>query len=631
VHRRIAAAGASLICQSALVSNPAAARAALAKHHASIAPEQAGALQEVGSYTIDESKQHTSLHEAVKFGDAATLRAIIVASAKLIDVESHGACREILEHHAAAHASITEDPTTLVASALAHCATLSATEEPFPATAISLRAYHFDPHFLWVTPAARIAVVNWAQYVFITQLEPTTPLFKSFKTLPDDCAGDVLEFFEPGMTHERAVHIAKHCSSPEARAWVRAVITAAVVAKATAELVPAAEEGDLATVQDCLFKKADIEFELNGRTALIGASDYGHSETVQFLVEAEADKEAKDNGDRTALIWASHNGHTASVQVMLKAGADKEAKDRYGKTALWYASWEGHSAIVQVLMEARADKEAKDSLNGYTALIAASLGDHTDVVQLLVKAEADKEAKTKNGRTVLIWASWNGSSASVQFLVEAEADKEAKDNDGRTVLMWASYNGHSASVQVLLKAGADKEAKDKDGNTALILASYRGHTDTVQVLVNAQADKEAKNKYGYPALIRASLGDHTEVVQVLVDAKADKEAKHKFGNTALIAASENGHTASAHFLVEAGADRETTNNDGSTALMKAADGGHTAVCTSSWKRGLTLRPRTRKARQRSFGPRATATPQWYSSFWHQGLGRRPWTIMAKRP
>ena len=29
--------------------------------------------------------------------------------------------------------------------------------------------------------------------------------------------------------------------------------------KATADLVPAAEEGDLATVQDCLSKKANIE------------------------------------------------------------------------------------------------------------------------------------------------------------------------------------------------------------------------------------------------------------------------------------------------------------------------------------------------------------------------------------
>jgi hypothetical protein len=40
------------------------------------------------------------------------------------------------------------------------------------------------------------------------------------------------------------------------------ILSYIIQAKAKAELVPAAEEGDLATVQDCLSKMANIEFKV---------------------------------------------------------------------------------------------------------------------------------------------------------------------------------------------------------------------------------------------------------------------------------------------------------------------------------------------------------------------------------
>jgi len=137
-------------------------------------------------------------------------------------------CREILEHHRAVDASITENPTTLVAAALAHCASLSASEERLPATALSLRAHQLDPAFLWAPPAARSAVVFWARDLFIVQLVGS---IQPFERLPDDCAGDVLEFF--GITHNESELIGMLCHSPEAQDWVRAVIATAVAVDAT--------------------------------------------------------------------------------------------------------------------------------------------------------------------------------------------------------------------------------------------------------------------------------------------------------------------------------------------------------------------------------------------------------------
>jgi len=112
----------------------------------------------------------------------------------------------------------------LVAAALAHCATLSASKEQLPSTTVSLRAYYFDPCFFWAPPAARAAVFAWARSANIAQLSAN---IQPFGVLPDDCAGDVMEFF--GMTHKETELLEKHCSSLAAQDWVRAVVAAAVV------------------------------------------------------------------------------------------------------------------------------------------------------------------------------------------------------------------------------------------------------------------------------------------------------------------------------------------------------------------------------------------------------------------
>ena len=54
-----------------------------------------------------------------------------------------------------------------------------------------------------------------------------------FADLPDDCAGDVLEYFDAPKTRPELVYIATHCSSPEACAWVRKVVAAAVAVSAS--------------------------------------------------------------------------------------------------------------------------------------------------------------------------------------------------------------------------------------------------------------------------------------------------------------------------------------------------------------------------------------------------------------
>jgi len=81
--------------------------------------------------------------------------------------------------------------------------------------------------FLWAPPAARAAVVAWARDAYTVHSASTSELFAD---LPDDCAGDVVEFLDISVTRTEAQHILVQCSSSEARVWVDAVVAAAVAA-----------------------------------------------------------------------------------------------------------------------------------------------------------------------------------------------------------------------------------------------------------------------------------------------------------------------------------------------------------------------------------------------------------------
>ena len=122
-------------------------------------------------------------------------------------------CHILLEQHEEALAFFDTRPTALVTAVVAHCSTLSGAKEFAPPTALSLQTYHFYPSFLWAPPAARTAVCQWARNAAIVQLAAYT---KPFVELPDDCAGDVLEYLEMEMARAKTLHVSTHCTSPAA-------------------------------------------------------------------------------------------------------------------------------------------------------------------------------------------------------------------------------------------------------------------------------------------------------------------------------------------------------------------------------------------------------------------------------
>jgi len=146
-----------------------------------------------------------------------------------LDLTTHGsACYLFLKFHTDIFHHLQEYPSDLVSAAIVHYASLSASEESVPKAALSCLASQLEPFFHWAPRDGLSMIFTWAHAAYIAQLAAVT---EPFLELPDDCAGDIFDFFEIKLARMDALRIATHCSSPEAHSWVAAVAAAAALVR----------------------------------------------------------------------------------------------------------------------------------------------------------------------------------------------------------------------------------------------------------------------------------------------------------------------------------------------------------------------------------------------------------------
>lgn len=205
-------------------------------------------------------------------------------------------------------------------------------------------------------------------------------------------------------------------------------------------------------------------------------------------------------GQDLQLIEAAEAGDLATLEALIKAGADVNARDYIGETALMHAALNGNVAIVKALIDAGADVNAATSewtdlaTRRWTALMLAAEYSHPDVVEALIQGGADVNARDSNGKTALMYAAEIGDVAVVKALIQAGADVNAATRGWAelatrrwTALMFAAANGNVAIAKALIDAGADVNAKDRNGNTALSIANKYDKGAVVNLLIAAGA------------------------------------------------------------------------------------------------------------------------------------------------
>ena len=77
------------------------------------------------------------------------------------------------------------------------------------------------------------------------------------------------------------------------------------------------------------------------------ASQNGHSEVAELLLENRAKVNLTDKNGFSALMFASQKGHYRAVQLLVENGANVDLKNNDGNSALVLA---GHFEVVELLL-----------------------------------------------------------------------------------------------------------------------------------------------------------------------------------------------------------------------------------------------------------------------------------------
>src|SRR6266852_5059875 len=176
-------------------------------------------------------------------------------------------------------------------------------------------------------------------------------------------------------------------------------------------------------------------------TPLYLASQGGHMEVAQMLIERGADVSAQNGNGNTPLHRASLCGHMDVARMLIERGADVSAQGKYGNTPLHLALEYRHVEVAQMLIERGADLSAQGQY-GDTPLHLVSLGRHMDVAQILIERGADVSTQNRNGGTTLHLASQDAHMDVAQMLIECGADVSALNGKGNTPLHWALQYEH---------------------------------------------------------------------------------------------------------------------------------------------------------------------------------------------
>ena len=290
-------------------------------------------------------------------------------------------------------------------------------------------------------------------------------------------------------------------------------------------LMWAAAENNAAAVTALIEAGADRDSRSQGGafTPFLFAIRGGHLAASRALLDAGVDVNQPLSDGTSALVLAVMNAHYELAGLLLDRGANPNA-DAQGWTALHQIVWSRrHNA-------------------GFNLPGPVQTGnlDSVDLVRQLVKRGANVNARTTKeprdgnrnmlnriGSTPFLMAAKNDDVPMMRVLLEVGADPSITTNRGTTALMvaagvgiWApgenpgTHEEALAAMKIALDAGGGAvNDVDMDGETALHGAVYRGgNISAIQFLIDKGATLDVRNAKGWIPLTVADGVEYTPAV-----------------------------------------------------------------------------------------------------------------------
>lgn len=372
----------------------------------------------------------------------------------------------------------------------------------------------------------------------------------------------------PAIDRMIAIRGARHESSNPVR---RALLH---VARTHAASLPSPAPPTLDVGSDFDVHRVDQD----GCPPLVSAVSHGLGGMVESILAKGGQKESVDTRTkRTALIEASEKGHSTIVELLLDFGCSTTPLDSTGMSALHHAAQKGYLPIAKALLDRGATVDIP-GYNAVTPLYLATWAPHANMVMLLLQRKADVNVRDAWQRTALHVAASLGFTNICQLLVDHGAVLQPRDGNSKTPIQLAISGGHVEAMKLILSR-SNLRSKDPGFLTAMFMAIEMGHIQMAQIFLDklekgATLNKLNKDEAFKPITLAAKSGN-PEMIELMIKYKAKIKEKDSNGWTALHYAAHHGHAR----IVERLADHEISTTASTT---KKETSLHLAVKASSF-------------------------------------------------
>lgn len=377
----------------------------------------------------------------------------------------------------------------------------------------------------------------------------------------------------------------------------------AKITKGDVEIVSRAAQGDFRRVRTMIENKTGAvnSMDLEEVTPLIAASNQGHIETVQLLLDYIEKSDAKilDVGDskgKTALYYAVEFRRPEIVEMLRKHGANPNLYDNDGSFPIHKAVTQGDSEIVAELLEdysgAIRTNPNVSNKNGQTPLMLAAAKGNRQLVSLLASNGADVNQQDYAGYTALMKAVENNDREMVGFLLQEKSNVNLLSETGLTALIIAMRENHIDLARHLLIKGADPSIYKSESNSPLRIGISYENADPV--LIRALMGKMEQAGHDIPTdiLIDSIRKGNYEVVKILVDSGADVTTTEGKNENALLRALEVEEPQIAMLMLEKGAQVNKLNKSGYSPLALAIKNDYLELGKALLSKGAEIEAKT---------------------------------------
>ncbi|KAK3766741.1 hypothetical protein RRG08_062871 [Elysia crispata] len=322
--------------------------------------------------------------------------------------------------------------------------------------------------------------------------------------------------------------------------------------RCTTPLHIAAEQGFVDIADFLLDKEADVDAKDHHENSalILAVNRAGSSDMLNLLLVHEANVHHKNSQSITALMKAVEVMDIDAVKILISAGSDLKQKNRVGETALDIAVRLGISDVFDSLQSEEEDRFYHDFDWGSKlrcALSKAALKKDTEAVKILLDyryIETEDESKKLLGSKK---AKLKAKVAALMELIKSICSdaKKNKDLDDAKLEL----------VKILIESGIDAEKTQQRSSlseisSALIDATESGVFELVELLCNIKDIEINYNGSRQSALMKASEIGRVDLVKLLLKFGADPKKETYRGEIALTSALRNGHIRCANALLQ---------------------------------------------------------------------------------